>query len=81
MSERRGLEGPKGARFIVPLGFLGAVATLVAAFSFAAPASFAQFPSDSSVAQRRAQHLRHGINLSEWFGGGLRFEGLHQRAF
>ena len=67
MSERRGLEGPKGARFIVPLRFLGAVATLVAAFSFAAPASFAQFPSDSSVAQRRAQHLRYGINLSEWF--------------
>src|SRR5437763_11934679 len=31
-------------------------------FSFAA---FAQ--TNSSLAQRRAAHLRHGINLSEWF--------------
>src|SRR6202045_2287026 len=30
------------------------------------PAAQAQQPS-SALANRRAQHLRHGINLSEWF--------------
>jgi len=35
---------------------------LVVLFSFGA---FAQ--TNSSIAQRRAAHLRHGINLSEWF--------------
>jgi len=49
----------KLARFVVAIAFAG--------FLFSAPSGFAQSPADSSVAQRRAQHLRHGINLSEWF--------------
>ena len=35
------------------------VLTCVSIFSFA--------QAGSSLAQRRAAHLRHGINLSEWF--------------
>ena len=38
------------------------VLILAVFFSFSA---FAQ--TNSSLAQRRAGHLRHGINLSEWF--------------
>ena len=67
MSERAGHEAPVGARNIVPLRFLAAVAILFALFSFAAPLSFAQSSMDTNVAQRRAARLRHGINLSEWF--------------
>ncbi len=67
MSEREGHETPVGARNIVPLRFLAAVALLFAPFSFGAPLSFAQSSMDANVAQRRAAHLRHGINLSEWF--------------
>lgn len=38
--------------------------------SFAAGAALSQTKSgdpDTSLARRRAQHLRHGINMSEWF--------------
>src|ERR1700680_1795542 len=38
-----------------------------ALFFLMVPAGIAQTASDSGVAQRRAAHLRHGINLSEWF--------------
>jgi endoglucanase len=65
MTETIRFEVRRGARFIVPLLF--PVATLLAAFLFAAPAGFAQAGSDASLAQRRATRLRHGINLSEWF--------------
>jgi len=34
---------------------------------FAGGAGLAQTSQDSGTAQRRAAHLRHGINLSEWF--------------
>jgi endoglucanase len=47
------------ARFVAVLGS--------ALFSLTAAVGFAQNPSDSSAAQRRAVHLGHGINLSEWF--------------
>jgi len=67
MSEREGREASVGARNSVPLRFLAAVALLFAPFSFGAPLSFAQSSMDANVAQRRAAHLRHGINLSEWF--------------
>ena len=67
MNDRQGLEVPTGARFIVPPRFLAAALILFGAFSSALPSSFAQAPPDSSLAQRRAEHLRHGINLSEWF--------------
>ena len=40
---------------------------MFASLSFAAQLSMAQSPSDSGTAQRRTAHLRHGINLSEWF--------------
>src|SRR6266478_6989522 len=51
--------GGTPARFIIGLVF---------GLSLWAPqASFAQSAPDSGVVQRRAAHLRHGINLSEWF--------------
>src|SRR5205823_6733250 len=40
---------------------------LVLALSCAAIAAFAQTSQDSRLAQKRGAHLRHGINLSEWF--------------
>jgi endoglucanase len=43
------------------------VALLVLALSGAAIVAFAQTSQDSRLVQRRAAHLRHGINLSEWF--------------
>jgi aryl-phospho-beta-D-glucosidase BglC (GH1 family) len=67
MSDKRGPKGPVGARYFVPLRFVAAVAILFSSFSFAAPLSFAQSLMDANMAQRRAAHLRHGINLSEWF--------------
>jgi aryl-phospho-beta-D-glucosidase BglC (GH1 family) len=66
MSEPTGLEARAGARFIVPQRFLAA-ATALAAFFFVARAGYGQSNSESGIAQRHAQHLRHGINLSEWF--------------
>ena len=67
MSELTGLEERAGARFIVPLRFLAATAALAGAFFFVAKAGYGQSNSESGNAQRHAQHLRHGINLSEWF--------------
>src|SRR5437016_7561635 len=34
---------------------------------FVAQAGYGQSNSEPGIAQRHAQHLRHGINLSEWF--------------
>src|SRR5437016_8052212 len=34
---------------------------------FVAQAGYGQSNSESGIAQRHLQHLRHGINLSEWF--------------
>jgi len=67
MSEPTGLEAPVGARFIVPLRFLAAAGALAATYFFVAQAGYGQSNSESGIAQRHAQHLRHGINLSEWF--------------
>jgi endoglucanase len=67
MSEQTGFDAFAGARFIVPLRFLAAAAALAASHFFVAQAGYGQSNSESGVAQRRAQHLRHGINLSEWF--------------
>ena len=67
MSEREGREASVEARSIVPLRFAVAVAILFASFFFAAQLGMAQSPFDSRTAQRRTAHLRHGINLSEWF--------------
>jgi hypothetical protein len=67
MSEPTGLEARAGARFIVPQRFLAAAAALAASFFFVVQAGYGQSNSESGIAQRHAQHLRHGINLSEWF--------------
>jgi len=61
------IETARGARFIVSLLFLRAAVSLSAALIFIAQASYGQSNSEASVAQRRAQHLRYGINVSEWF--------------
>jgi len=57
----------RGARFIVPLRFLAQALALAMAFFVAAQVAFAQANSEPGIAQRHAQHLRYGINLSEWF--------------
>jgi aryl-phospho-beta-D-glucosidase BglC (GH1 family) len=49
----------------IPARFI--LALVLGLFFSAAQASFAQSTPDSGVVQRRAAHLRHGINLSEWF--------------
>jgi len=67
MNEATGLDAFAGARFIVPLRFLAAAGALAATYFFVAQAGYGQSNSDSGIAQRHAQHLRHGINLSEWF--------------
>src|SRR5207249_517613 len=56
----------RGARFIVPLHFFAMIAAL-AALLFGAETVQAQSNSPTDAAQRHAQHLRYGINLSEWF--------------
>jgi len=67
MNDATGLEAPAGARFIVPLRFLAAGVALAASFFFVARATYGQSNSEPGIAQHHAQHLRHGINLSEWF--------------
>jgi endoglucanase len=67
MNDATGLEAPAGARFIGPLRFLTLAAALAASFFFVAQAGYGRSNSESGIAQRHAQHLRHGINLSEWF--------------
>jgi len=67
MNEPTGLDAFAGARFIVPLRFLAAAGALAATYFFVAQAGYGQSNSESGIAQRHAQHLRHGINLSEWF--------------
>ncbi len=67
MNDATGLQASAGARFIGPLRFLAVAAALAASFFFVAQAGYGQSNSESGIAQRHAQHLRHGINLSEWF--------------
>src|SRR5260221_4470261 len=57
--------GPPPRR--VPLLFLWAAGFSIAALFLVTPAVYGQTNSDAGAAQRHAQHLRHGINLSEWF--------------
>jgi len=67
MNDATGLQASAGARFIEPLRFLAVAAALAASFFFVAQAGYGQSNSESGIAQRHAQRLRHGINLSEWF--------------
>ena len=46
-------------------GLIGVV--LATTLSYAGSTALAETPQDSKLAERRAAHLRHGINLSEWF--------------
>jgi endoglucanase len=41
--------------------------SVLAVFILILASSIPSFAQDSSIAFRRTQHLRHGINLSEWF--------------
>jgi aryl-phospho-beta-D-glucosidase BglC (GH1 family) len=43
------------------------VVVFLVAFFFLGPTGYGQTTSDSALARRRAAHLQHGINLSEWF--------------
>src|SRR5260370_15979917 len=47
--------------------FLRAAGVLFTAFLFIVQTGYGQSNSELGVAQRHAQHLRYGINLSEWF--------------
>ncbi len=67
MNDSMGVEARAGARFIVPLRFLLRAVALAAAFFVAEHAGFAQATAESDIARRHGQHLRYGINLSEWF--------------
>jgi len=67
MNALTGLEACTGARFIVPLRFPAVALVLAASFFFVPQAGSGQSNSESGIAERHAQHLRHGINLSEWF--------------
>jgi endoglucanase len=67
MNDATGLEAPAGARFIVPLRFFAAAVVFFGAFFFVAQDGYGQSNSEPGIAQRHAQHLRYGINLSEWF--------------
>ncbi|MGA9978072.1 MAG: hypothetical protein WBQ08_05515 [Candidatus Sulfotelmatobacter sp.] len=46
------------------------------------PSAWAQSPAQlSSVPAARLAHIRHGINLSEWFAQVYDPKGLHERTF
>jgi aryl-phospho-beta-D-glucosidase BglC (GH1 family) len=66
MSERKELGVRARARCIVPLRLLATV-VLAASLFFVEQAGYGQSNLESGIAQRHAQHLRRGINLSEWF--------------
>ena len=67
MKETIRIERRRGARYIVPLLFLRVAGVLFAGLFFAAQAGYGQANLEVGAAQRHAQHLRYGINLSEWF--------------
>jgi len=64
----------------VPRRFLAAMA-LVGALLFPASIVHAQTPPDAALAQRRATHLRHGINLSHWFAQVFDAKGYTKEHF
>src|SRR5467141_255483 len=60
-------EKQRGARFIVPLRFFATATVLFAALFIAVNGSYGQSNLEAGSARRHEQHLRYGINLSEWF--------------
>jgi aryl-phospho-beta-D-glucosidase BglC (GH1 family) len=81
MNEPTGLDAFAGARFIVPLRFLAAAGALAASYFFVALAGYGQTNSELGTAPRHAQHLRHGINLSEWFAQVYDQKGYTKKHF
>jgi endoglucanase len=67
MSDRQGSEVSAGARYAVSLRFFIATVIFFGLFPGGWQTAMAQSVPDSGMAQRRAAHLRQGINLSEWF--------------
>src|SRR5260370_31348945 len=67
MNKPTGLVARAGARSIVPLRFFVAAVTLVALLFLAAQAAQGQSHSESGIRRPHAGHLRHEIDLSEWF--------------
>ena len=67
MKQFRGTGARLGARGFVPLHFFAIVSAVTAWLFVGSPRIFAQTAADAGLAQRRAAHLRHGINLSHWF--------------
>jgi len=60
--------GPALSAFPIPMRKIRNTLLWIAlAFCVVVPRGFAQTVQDSSVAKARTQHLRHGINLSQWF--------------
>ncbi len=81
MNEATGLDAFAGARFIVPLRFLAATAALASSYFLVAQVGYGQSNSELGVAQRHAQHLRYGINLSEWFAQVYDAQGYTKEHF
>src|SRR5260370_31327147 len=67
MNEPIRIGTARGARLIVPLRFFAAAVALAAPLFLAAQAVQGQSNSESGIVRHHAEHLRHGINLSEWF--------------
>lgn len=56
-----------GARFIVPLHVFMAFVAVTTVLLAVSSCALAQSGTNAGLAQRRAGHLQHGINLSHWF--------------
>jgi len=67
MTEEHSRRSQVHSPWRVHLPFFAAIAIQIATLLFAASGLFAQTAPDAGLAQRRAAHLRHGINLSHWF--------------
>src|SRR5258708_16021949 len=81
MNAPTGPDAFAGARFIVPLRFLAATAALASSYFLVAQVGYGQSNSELGVAQRHAQHLRYGINLSEWFAQVYDAQGYTKEHF
>jgi endoglucanase len=67
MNETIRIGIPRGASAAAGAPVFYKAVVLFAALFFVAQASYGQANSEAGAAQRHAQHLRYGINLSEWF--------------
>lgn len=81
MNFTQGVGARAGARLIVPLLLFGAIAALAPSLFFAGASALAQTEMEAGLAQRRATHLKHGINLSEWFAQVFDAKGYTKEHF